>query len=558
MSPLSGVLGEAWGYYRRFAAHFLIIAFAIYLGAAIIVLLLSLAGSFGAFIGVIINLIAAFLVQAALVKAVQDVRDGRADLDLGETVRAALPFVVPVAVASILASIGIAIGFILIIVPGLILLTFWSLIVPSIVIGGEGITSSFSKSWRTVRGYAWHVFGTYVLVFLILIVFDIVLGLILVALPLLARSFISSIVSGTLVAPFLALVVTLVYYRLTAAHGAAAADGGPGYGGAGYGGPGYGGPGYQPPAGGPTYPPPAGGPGYPPPAGGPGYPPPGGPEYQPPAGGPGYPPPGAPPAGGTRPFSAGQEPTNPDPPASQPSAGLRQPAGYEPGAVPRVLPRGARRGPAPGDGLPDVAAPPVAGQLAGQVERHGHRQHVDGIVILGRALDAGRGERRGRPLPRLPAARRVEAPGLLGGPERAQVVGATDDALGRRHQRRPVPAPAPVRADPDGFHVPGAQRPALVHQPALDHRCVPDEHGPVPGQRVHAAERVLPVSVRHAVEHVEEQGPRGREGGRAQVSGMGGAQRGHAQHHHRPAPPRRGNNGPARGAAQQQCGPDPA
>jgi hypothetical protein len=318
MSPLSGVLGEAWGYYKRFAAHFLIIAFAIYLGAAIIVLLLSLAGSVGAFIGVIFNLIAAFLVQAALVKAVQDVRDGRADLDLGETVRAALPYVLPVAVASILASIGIAIGFILIIVPGLILLTFWSLIVPSIVIGGEGITGSFSKSWRTVRGYAWHVFGTYVLVFLILIVFDIVLGLILVALPLLARSFISSIVSGTLVAPFLALVVTLVYYRLTAAHGAPAADGGPGYAG-----PGYGGPGYQPPAGGPTYPPPAGGPGYPPPAGGPGYPPPGGPEYQPPAGGPGYPPPGAPPAGappagGTRPFSAGQEPTNPDPPASQP------------------------------------------------------------------------------------------------------------------------------------------------------------------------------------------------------------------------------------------------
>jgi hypothetical protein len=318
MSPLSGVLGEAWGYYKRFAAHFLIIAFAIYLGAAIIVLLLSLAGSFGAFIGVIINLIAAFLVQAALVKAVQDVRDGRADLDLGETVRAALPFLVPVAVASILAGIGIAIGFVLIIVPGLILLTFWSLIVPSIVIGGEGITGSFSKSWRTVRGYAWHVFGTYVLVFLILIVFDIVLGLILVALPLLARSFISSIVSGTLVAPFLALVVTLVYYRLIAAHGAPAADGAPGYGGPGYGEPGYGGPGYQPPAGGPTYPPPAGGPGYPSPAGGPGYPPPGGPEHQPPAGGPGYPPPAAPPAGGTRPFSAGQEPTHPDPPVSQP------------------------------------------------------------------------------------------------------------------------------------------------------------------------------------------------------------------------------------------------
>jgi hypothetical protein len=218
MSPLSGVLGEAWGYYRRFAAHFLLIAFVIYVGAAIVAALLGLAGSFGLFLGAIIGVIAAFLVQAALVKAVQDVRDGRVDLNLGETVSAVIPYVLPVAAASILAGIGIAIGFVLLIVPGLVLLTFWSLIVPSIVIGREGVFSSFGKSWRTVRGYAWHVFGTYVLVFLILIVFNIVLGLILIALPLVARNFISNVVSGTLVAPFLALVVTLIYYRLTTAH----------------------------------------------------------------------------------------------------------------------------------------------------------------------------------------------------------------------------------------------------------------------------------------------------------------------------------------------------
>jgi hypothetical protein len=222
MSPLSGVLGESWSYYKRFAGHFLLIAFIIYLVAAAIVALLSLAGAVGTFIGLIIGVIAAFLVQAALVKAVQDVRDGRADLNLGETVSAVVPYLPAVIAASILAGIGIAIGFALIIVPGLILLTFWSLIVPSIVIGGEGVFGSFRKSWRTVRGYAWHVFGTYVLVFLILIVFDIVLGLILLALPIVARNFISNIVSGTLVAPFLALVVTLVYYRLTAAHSAPA------------------------------------------------------------------------------------------------------------------------------------------------------------------------------------------------------------------------------------------------------------------------------------------------------------------------------------------------
>jgi hypothetical protein len=223
------VLGEAWKLYREHAAHFLVIAFVIYLVAAVLEGILgAFAGVVGAFLAAIIGLIAAFLLQAALVKAVQDVRDGRVDLDFGETVSAAAPYILPVAAASILAAIGIAIGFVLLIVPGFILLTFWSLIVPSIVIGGSGALDSFGQSWRTVRGYAWPVFGTYVLVFLILFAFDIVLGLILVALPTLARSIISGVVSGTLVAPFLALVVTLLYYRLTAAHGGQADEtGGP-------------------------------------------------------------------------------------------------------------------------------------------------------------------------------------------------------------------------------------------------------------------------------------------------------------------------------------------
>ena len=187
-----------------------------------------------------------FLLQAALVKAVQDVRDGRVDLDLRGTLSAAVPYVLPVAAASILASIAIAIGFVLVIVPGLILLTFWSLIVPCIVIGESPAMASFGRSWRTVRGFAWHVFGTYILVFLILIVVQAVLAAIFSALPLSGRSFISDIVAGTLISPFIAIVVSLVYYRLTAAHAGETPP--PGYPPAGYPPAGYGTPPGAPPA----------------------------------------------------------------------------------------------------------------------------------------------------------------------------------------------------------------------------------------------------------------------------------------------------------------------
>ena len=210
----------------------MLISFSIYLVIAIINALLSWGlGAFGAFIGLILTMFGMFLLQSALVLAVQDVRDGRADLDLRATISAAMPFIGSVALASILASIGIGIGFILIIVPGLILLTFWSLIIPEIVIGGAGALESFGRSWRTVSGYAWNVFGVYIVVFLILIAIDIVLGVILHVLPYGWRSFVSSLVSGGLVAPFVAAVVTLIYYRLTTARGQQAAPGaGPGYG----------------------------------------------------------------------------------------------------------------------------------------------------------------------------------------------------------------------------------------------------------------------------------------------------------------------------------------
>jgi len=219
MSPLTGVLSEAWDLYRRFASHFLLIAFVIYVITALLVALLSLAGVVGAILGGILSFAATYVVQASLIKAVQDVRDGRVDLDLSETVQAAAPYILPVIGAAILAGIGITIGFFLLIVPGLILLTFWCLIIPFIVLGGSGVFASFGHSWRTVRGYAWRVFGTYVLVFLILIAFSIVLGLVLGLLPVFVRSLVNNVVTGTLIAPFLALVATLIYYRLIAAHG---------------------------------------------------------------------------------------------------------------------------------------------------------------------------------------------------------------------------------------------------------------------------------------------------------------------------------------------------
>ena len=86
MSPTEGVIGEAWGHYKAHWRHLLPIALVVYVAIAIIGALLTLVlGWFGALVAAIISLVGLFWVQGALVKAVEDIRDGRADLSLGET-----------------------------------------------------------------------------------------------------------------------------------------------------------------------------------------------------------------------------------------------------------------------------------------------------------------------------------------------------------------------------------------------------------------------------------------------------------------------------------------
>src|SRR6058998_852418 len=86
MSPTSGVIGEAWQLYKAHWRHLITFSFVVYAGVAVIGALLTLALTWlGALLAAIVSLIALFWLQAALVKAVDDVRDGRADLSLGDT-----------------------------------------------------------------------------------------------------------------------------------------------------------------------------------------------------------------------------------------------------------------------------------------------------------------------------------------------------------------------------------------------------------------------------------------------------------------------------------------
>ena len=174
MNPTQGVISEAFDLYKKHFGHLVVVALVIYLAIAVLGVFAVLFGSWvGAIIVAILSVIGSFVVTAALVEAVADIRDGRADLSVSETLSRGLSRIGSVAGASILGGIAIAIGFLLLIVPGLILITWWAVIIPVIVIEHVGTFDSFSRSRELVRGFDWQVFGVIVIQFLIFIGFGI-------------------------------------------------------------------------------------------------------------------------------------------------------------------------------------------------------------------------------------------------------------------------------------------------------------------------------------------------------------------------------------------------
>jgi hypothetical protein len=214
------VIGEAFETYRSHAAPLLIGALLVIGIAGIIEGLLSVSGSLIlGLLGALVGLAAGFLYIGYVVKLVQDVRDGRRDFSVGELFSHATPYLGTLIIAGILAGIAIAIGFVLIIIPGLILLTIWAVISPSIVVEGKGVFESFGRSRELVRGQGWQVFGAIVLTFLIIIAVGIVATLIGAAIGD-AGLVILRAVGNVITAPVWALVASILFFDLGGGQGA--------------------------------------------------------------------------------------------------------------------------------------------------------------------------------------------------------------------------------------------------------------------------------------------------------------------------------------------------
>jgi hypothetical protein len=219
---VGGVLSEALELYRRFFARFFLTAAAVFV---VLNLLSAIAAdarvdaddavaAFWSLIGLLAALVGSLWVQGALTATVADVRDGRADEGIEAVYRRVRPTLVPLLVAGLLAGIGIALGLLALIVPGLFLLTRWVLVTPVVVLERLGATDALRRSWQLVRGNGWTVFGVILVTLVLALIAQLVFVSLFAFLPDFLQNWIGGLVANSLVTPFVALAWTLMYFHL--------------------------------------------------------------------------------------------------------------------------------------------------------------------------------------------------------------------------------------------------------------------------------------------------------------------------------------------------------
>lgn len=207
-------LGEVFSTYGARAGVLLPIAFWLFLVVAIVD---GVSGSSVALLPLelLISTVIGTLYQGVVVNLVRDLKEGRPDTPAGDLVRSALPFLWPLVAVGILAGIATAIGFLLLLVPGLILVTIWAVIAPAIVIERSPVLAAFGRSRELVRGSGWPVFWVVLVAYLITAAGAVVFGgignAIAGGVPL---RIVFGALASTITAPIPALAAAILYYRL--------------------------------------------------------------------------------------------------------------------------------------------------------------------------------------------------------------------------------------------------------------------------------------------------------------------------------------------------------
>lgn len=125
----------------------------------------------------VVMLVVSALVQGALTRATVSANEGKR-ATFGESLSAGFRVILPLIGLSILWALGVGLGFILLIVPGIILLMMWAVAVPALVVERQGVFAAFSRSVELTKGSRWKIFGLSLVLLVIYWLLSVIVGIV--------------------------------------------------------------------------------------------------------------------------------------------------------------------------------------------------------------------------------------------------------------------------------------------------------------------------------------------------------------------------------------------
>lgn len=131
----------------------------------------------GVFFTSMLTFVISALVQGALTRATVSANEGQR-ASFVESLAAAFSVLLPLIGLSLLWAFGIGLGFILLVVPGIILMMMWAVAVPSLVVERQGVFAAFRRSAELTKGAKWKIFGLCLLLLVIYWALSLIIGLV--------------------------------------------------------------------------------------------------------------------------------------------------------------------------------------------------------------------------------------------------------------------------------------------------------------------------------------------------------------------------------------------
>jgi len=119
----------------------------------------------------------AFVLQATLTRASIDDLSGK-PVSVPAALQTGIANLFPLFGLAILVGLGVGIGMMLLVIPGLILATCWLVASPALVVEKLGIFQAMQRSLDLSRGHRWALFGMIVLFYILIVVVGMIVGLI--------------------------------------------------------------------------------------------------------------------------------------------------------------------------------------------------------------------------------------------------------------------------------------------------------------------------------------------------------------------------------------------